>query len=88
MTSGQARLLLWEGGGSVCDETLAATSADQVIFAARARAQQLIEAYPTRPRSSPDCSVEVARAIAEIRDTVRAGDHRDCRRSAIAVSVE
>ena len=54
VTSGQARLLLWEGGGSVCDETLAATSADQVIFAARARAQQLIEAYPTRPEVEPE----------------------------------
>jgi hypothetical protein len=49
VTGGQARLLLWEGGGSVCDETLAATSADQVMVAARARAQRLIEAYPTRP---------------------------------------
>lgn len=46
---GQARLLLWEGGGSVCDETVAATSANQVLAAARARAQRLVEAYPTRP---------------------------------------
>ncbi len=49
MTIDQARLVLWEGGGSVCDEMLAATSADQVMVAARARAQRLVEAYPTRP---------------------------------------
>jgi len=49
VSGGQARLLLWEGAGSVCDETVAATSADQVMIGARARAQRLIEAYPTRP---------------------------------------
>ncbi len=54
VTGGQARLLLWEGGGSVCDETLAATSADQLMVAARTRAQRLVEAYPTRPNVEPE----------------------------------
>jgi len=56
---GQARLLLWEGGGSVCDETVAATSADQVLAAARAWARRLVEAYPTRP----DIEAELAELL-------------------------
>ena len=75
VTGGQARLLLWEGGGSVCGETLAAPSADQVMVAARARAQRLIEAYPTRP------NVEDERLGGHRPSDRRATRHRARRRS-------
>ena len=49
VTRGAARLVLWEGGGSVCEETIAATTADALLNVARERAQRLVAAFPTRP---------------------------------------
>jgi hypothetical protein len=49
VTRGCARLLLWEGGGSVCDETVLASTAAAVLAEARERAYRLLVAYPTQP---------------------------------------
>jgi len=49
VTRGAARLVLWEGGGSVCDDTIAATGADVVLSEVRERALRLLDAYPTQP---------------------------------------
>jgi hypothetical protein len=49
VTRGCARLLLWEGGGSVCDETISATKGAVVLAEARERAYRLLAAYPTQP---------------------------------------
>ncbi len=46
---GCARLVLWEGGGSVCDETVFGTMAAAVLTEARERAHRLVAAYATRP---------------------------------------
>jgi hypothetical protein len=54
-----ARLVLWEGGGSVCDETIFATMAAAVLAEARERAHRLVAAYPTQP----DLETELAERV-------------------------
>lgn len=61
VTRGSARVVLWEGGGSLCDETIAATEASVVLSAARERARRLVAAYPTQP----DVEAELAELFGE-----------------------
>jgi len=49
ITRGSARFVLWEGGGSSCDETIAPTTVDTLLAQGRNRAQRLAAAYPTQP---------------------------------------
>jgi hypothetical protein len=49
VTRGCARLVLWEGGGSVCDETVFATRSAAVLAEDRERAHRLVAAFPTKP---------------------------------------
>jgi hypothetical protein len=74
VTRGQVQLLLWEGGGSVCDETLAATDADAVLAAARDRARRLVAAYPTRP----DVEAELAELLGASADPWAPDPGRRC----------
>jgi hypothetical protein len=48
--------VLWDGGGSVCDETVFATRAAAVLAEARERAHRLVAAYPTQPDLEADVS--------------------------------
>jgi len=76
VTRGCARLLLWEGGGSVCDETISATRADVVLAEARERAQRLLAAYPTQP----DAEAELAELSGTMADPGSPDPARRCKK--------
>ncbi len=83
ISRGTARVVLWEGGGSVCDEIIAATTAGIVLGTVRERARRLMAAYPTRP----DVEAELAARFGASADPWSPDPARQCKKHRSSPSV-